>query len=232
MTEITQEDLRRSLPANLRGSATQELADKINSIAADPIMAKEIGDNFISYASVLKEGKFKIDDYINAVTYVTRILMGDNNQEAYASTFPERMIDMTANGYSAQKISSYVAAYNKGKLVNLIREQTLIPMWVQNAHIYQKAINVQSDLMMGATSELVRTQAANSILTHLQKPKEAANLQLNINTGSENSSMNALAEALNNLSEGQRKVIQTKGMSAKEVAHSELIEGDYEEIQD
>lgn len=43
-------------------------------------------------------------------------------------------------------------------------------------HIYQKAINVQADLMSNANSEMVRMQAANSILTHLAKPKEVGPL--------------------------------------------------------
>jgi len=227
---ITKEELRTCLPANLRGAATDDLAYKINSICADPIIAKEIGENFISFATVLQEGKFKMDDYLNAVAFVTYTLMGRNNREAYAATFPERIRDMTAAGYDERKISSYVAMYNKGKLVNLIREQSLIPVWVLNAHNFQKAIDVQAELMINAKSEMVRATAANSLLTHLQKPKEAANLQLNINTGNESSAMDALADALNKLSSTQEEVIREGKFMAKDIASKPIIEGEYEDV--
>ena len=71
---ITKEELKASLPVNLRSAATDELTLKINSICADPIVAQEIGQNFISFANVMQEGKFKIDDYLNAVSFVTHSL--------------------------------------------------------------------------------------------------------------------------------------------------------------
>lgn len=227
---ITVQELKSSLPANLRSSATQSLADKINNLASDPIVAKEIADNFISYVGVMREGRFRMEDYTNAVQYVTYKLMGKSNKDAYAATFPERMINMQANGYDDKTISSYVAAFNKNKLVNLIMEQTLIPMWVLNADKYQQAINVQADLMVNAKSEMVRTTAANSLLSALEKPKEAANLNLNINTSNENSSINALAEAINQLTDKQTELIKS-GVTAKEIAAQKIIEGEYEDVQ-
>mgnify|MGYP001174094207 FL=1 len=229
---ITKEELKASLPVNLRSAATDELTLKINSICADPIVAQEIGQNFISFANVMQEGKFKIDDYLNAVSFVTHSLMGKTNRDAYAATFPERIRDMIASGYDERKISSYVAMYNKGKLVNLIREQSLIPVWVLNAHRFQEAIEVQAELMINAKSEMVRATAANSLLTHLQKPKEAANLQLNINTGNDNKAMTALSDALNKLSESQEDVIRSGKFVAKDIASTPIIEGEFEDVEE
>ena len=122
--------------------------------------------------------------------------------------------------------------YNKGKLVNLIREQSLIPVWVLNAHRFQEAIEVQAELMINAKSEMVRATAANSLLTHLQKPKEAANLQLNINTGNDNKAMTALSDALNKLSESQEDVIRSGKFVAKDIAGTPIIEGEYEDVEE
>ena len=82
--------LKQALPKNLQGNATQELVDKINNIVSDPEAADIVKENFISYSKVLSEGKFKTEDYLSAVVYVSYKLMGYNNQDAYARAFPDR----------------------------------------------------------------------------------------------------------------------------------------------
>lgn len=216
---LTQEQIVRALPPNLKGAVTPSLVNTLNNIA-DPIIAEEIRNNFISYTGVLKEGKFKTEDYLNAVKYVTYKLLGKTNLDAYACTFPQRYQDLVAKGTSSKDIAAYVAAYNKGKLVNLILEQTLVPTWVLNQDIYQKAINTQAELMMNANSEMVRMQAANSILTHLAKPKEAGPL-VNIDMR-ETSGMNELKKALQDLAEQQQGLIKS-GVTTKEIAGQKLM---------
>src|SRR5690606_8245933 len=139
--------VKQSVPAQFRGNVTQELVDNLNAISLDPIMADSIRENFISYSAVLKEGRFKLDEYLNAVAYVSYKIMGNTNQDAYAKTFPARYQSLVARGASSKDISSYVAMYNKGKLVNMILEQTLVPSWVLNQDLHQKAINRLADLM-------------------------------------------------------------------------------------
>src|SRR4051812_25397190 len=130
MSAMTVVELKAVLPRNLQGAASQELVDKINDAAQDPEIAELIKENFISYTKVLAEGKFKTEDYLSAVAYVSYKLMGYNNQDAYAKTFPVRWQRHALLGTSSKDISAYVAAYNKNKLVNLILEQSLIPSWV------------------------------------------------------------------------------------------------------
>ena len=66
---LTREMVEKSLPANLKSAATQQLTDQINNIVSDPLIAQQVRDNFISYSSVLKDGKFKTEDYLHAVAY-------------------------------------------------------------------------------------------------------------------------------------------------------------------
>ncbi len=173
---LTKELVEQAVPANLKTSVTQQLVDMINNVSSDPLIAEQVRENFISYTAVLKDGKFKTEDYLHAVAYVSYKLMGKSNKEAYASTFPGRYQILVAKGTTEKDISAYVAAYNRGKLVNLILEQTLVPTWVLNQGIYQQAINTQALLMATANSEKVRSDAANSILTHLKKPDAAGPL--------------------------------------------------------
>lgn len=224
---ITKDQVELALPANLKSAATQQLVDKINNVVSDPIVAENVRENFLSYASVLKEGRFKTEDYLNAVVYVSHKVMGLNNRDAYAKTFPARYAALVAKGIPDKDISAYVAAYHKGKLVNLIMEQTLVPTWILNQEIFQKAINVQADLMMNANSEKVRSDAANSILTHLAKPKEAAApVQINL---AENSGMTEMKEMLARMARTQQELI-AGGVDTRSIAGQALIEGKVTEV--
>lgn len=219
---LTVDQVAKALPANLKGLATQNLADQINNAVSDPVVAEQIRNNFISYTGVLQEGRFKTEDYLNAVIYVSHKLMGMSNQDAYFKTFPHRHAALVAKGTSNKDIAAYVAAYNRGKLVNLILEQTLVPTWVLNQDIYQKAINTQAELMMHANSEMVRTTAANSILTHLAKPKEAGPL-INLDMR-ETSGMEELKGMLTTLAQKQKELIES-GATTKSIAEQNIIEG-------
>lgn len=224
---LTKELIERAVPANLKNAITPQLVDLVNNIASDPLVAEEVRNNFISYTSVMKDGKFKTEDYIHAVAYVSYKLMGDSNKDAYFKTFPQRMQVLLAKGTSEKDISSYVAAYAKNKLVNLILEQSLVPTWVLNQDLYQSALNVQADLMRTAMSEKVRSDAANSILTHLTKPKESGPL-IAIDM-KETSGMTELKETMRKLADQQQQLIAA-GVTAKEIAAQTIIDVEAKEI--
>lgn len=226
---ITKELVARALPGNLKSAATDQLADMINQISTDPLIAEQIRDNFLSYTSVLKDGKFKVEDYLNAVAYCSYKLMGDSNQDAYFKTFPQRYANLVAAGRTHKEISSYVAAYAKGQLVNKIMEQTLVPSWVLNQHMYQAALNTQFKIMTDEdVSPKVRSDAADSLLTHLAKPKEAGPL-INIDMG-ETSGMNELKDALSRMAQQQQTLINA-GVSTKEIAAQDIVDVTPKEIQ-
>lgn len=225
--DLTVEQIKAALPKHLRVAASQELADKINRASLDPIMAQHIRENFVSYTTVLKDGKFKMEDYLNAVTYVSFKLMGFNNEEAYQRTFPHRHEALIARGASRKDISAYVAAFHKGKLVNSIMEQTLIPVWVLNQHIYQQAINTQAELMLTANSELVRSNAADSLMNHLKKPEMK---EVNLNLGAkENEGVKELNETLRKLAEQQQLAIGN-GVTTREIAAQPIYEAEYTDV--
>lgn len=226
---LTVDELKQALPATLKNAASQTMVDKINQASTDPEVAEAIRDNFISYTSVLAEGRFKIEDYLNAVKYVSFKLMNYSNQDAYKRAFPLRYQNMVAAGRDAQEISAYVANYNKNKLVNLILEQSLIPTWVLNQDIYQEAINTQFLLMKTAKSEKVQTEAANSLLTHLKKPE---NKKVEIDLGvKQNSGLEELKNTMNRMAQQQLEMIQ-QGTNTRDIAHQSLVRFDADEIEE
>ena len=229
MTALTVEQFRQALPDKVKKSINQELIDQINTTLSDPDMYEAYRDNLLSYTKVMSDGRFKVAEYINAVKYVSHKLMGCTNIESYSKTFPDKIARFTAQGVASKDIASYVTAYNKSKLVNLIMEQTLIPSYVLNQDLYQKALNVQAELMVSAKSEKVRSDAANSLLTHLKMP-ETQKVELEIGVR-EDSAISALRATTMELARQQRMMLEAGAMNAQEVAHSRLvIEGEAKEI--
>ena len=213
--------IKKSLPDKYKNSLNQELLDTINNTFNDPDLYKTYRDNFLSYTSILNDGRFKITDYLNAVKYCTQKLMGKTNTDAYIITFPDRYQSMLNRGLSSKEMSSIISVYNKSKLVNGIMEQSLIPTWIINQDLYQKAINVQADLMMTAVSEKVRSDAANSLLIHL-KPPETKKVELDIGL-KQGSEVDQLKDVLVQLASQQRQMIQTGVTTAIETAEYKLI---------
>lgn len=218
---LTVEEFKAALPDKVRRTVNQDLIDQVNQTLSDPELFEQYRENLLSYAKVMADGKFQIPQYISAVKYVSFKLQGASNIEAYSKTFPEKIQRFTSQGVSAKDISSYVTAYNKSKLVNLLFEQTLVPFWVLNQDMYQKALNVQADLMLSANSEKVRTDAANSLLTHL-KPPEVKKVELDIGV-KEDSSIAQLRAATVALAAQQRQILQAGAANAQDIAHSMVI---------
>ena len=229
MYPLTVDQFRQALPDKVKKSVNQELIDQINTTLSDPEMYENYRDNLMSYTRVMADGKFKISSYVEAVKYVSHKLMGCTNIDAYIKTFPDKYNRFIQQGVSAKDIASYVTAYNKNKLVNLIFEQTLIPSYVLNQDLYQRALNVQADLMITAKSEKVRCDAANSLLTQLKMP-ETQKVELEIGV-KEDSSIAALRATTMELARQQRLMVESGAMNAQEIAHGRLIiEGEAVEV--
>ena len=221
MTLLTTEQFKQVVPNQFKACVSQELIDQINKTLADPDMYETYRDNLLGYAHVMKEGKFKMEDYINAIKYCSHKIMGASNIDAYVKTFPDKYQAMLSAGKNAKDISSFVTSYNKNKLVNLILEQSMIPSWVLNQDMYQKALNVQCELMMTANSEKVRSDAANSILTHL-KPPEVTKVELDIGL-KKDSAMDDLKQNLAELALMQKQFISAGVTQVKDLAQQKLV---------
>ena len=218
---LTTELMQKALPRNMRTRVDQAFVDKVNGVLTDPNTAEMMRDNIIGYADVLAEGRYKIDDYINAVRYVSYKTMGKTNTAAFIATFPDRYTKYKANGTSDKDIASYVTSYNKNKLVNLIYEQTLVPTHILNADIHQRAINHLADLMVNAKSEKVQMESADKLLTHL-KPPESKKIELDV--GIKDSSMlTELKNVTAALAAQQLELIKSGVTTTKEMAHQKLI---------
>lgn len=223
------EIVKSACPRTLKSSVTQDFVDKLNNIHTDPLVREAMQENTLGYINILTEGRFKVDDYLNAIKYVTYKMTNSTNQEAYSKAFPDRYQKFLSDGLDAKAISAYVSMYAKGKLVTMLLERAMIPVYLVNADNYQKAINTQVELMNTANSEMVRTQAANSILTHI-KPPEVSKVDIKITDDTQVSILEELRRATQALSTQQRQAIESGSQSVKDIAHSNVIKGDYTEV--
>jgi len=221
MTPMTEEEFKDALPVEFKKSVNPTLMKQVNGILADPETMQYFRENLLSYTGVMKEGRFKTSQYINAIKYVSFKLFGDSNKDAYAKTFPEKMVYYKTVGTKAKDIASYSTAYNKTKLVNLIMAQTMIPVHILNASTFQAAINVQAGLMMTAYSEKVRSDAADSVMKHLKPPEIKAQVELDIGVVQDKTLdilRNTTAALVN-----QQKAMMRQGTPVREIAEGVLI---------
>ncbi len=220
---LDKDRFKEAMPAQLRKSVSQVLVDSINqTMSADPVAMEAYRDNLMSYTQVMKDGKFKVEQYVAAVKYISFKLMGDTNFEAYTKTFPDRYTKFMAQGISKKDISSYVAGYNKTKLVNLIYEQTLIPTHILNADLFQKALNTQATIMLDEdVNPRDRVAAANSLLQNLKAP-ETKKIELEVNQ-TQNSVIDDLRSATEAMVLQQQKMMQDGLTNAKDVAEAPLL---------
>lgn len=219
---ITEDEFKAALPRALRSRVNTDVVTMLNDAINDPSASEQLRENLIGYNHVMRDGRFTIPEYINAVKYVSFKVMGTTNTEAYVKTFPKKYANFKVLGVDDKTIARYIVAFNKSKLVNLIFEQSLIPTHVLNADKFQEAINVQAEIMNDLNiSPKTRSEAANSLLTHLKRPEaQKIEIDVGIKQGGALDDLRASTLALVNQ---QKAMLEAGTVSAKEVAHSGLV---------
>ena len=205
MSDIVSYDVMKdSLPKQQRKLFTEEIYNKLVELQKDPLLIGTGMENFITYSNVMKTGKYKMEDYLNAIKYVSYKLLGDKDIEAYIKTFPHRYEKLKAEGLDKSAMGAYVNAYKKNQLVVKIMEQTLVPTHILNAPLYQEALNVNVNLMYTARSEMVKQKAAEAVMAATKQP-ETAKLELDVNI--HNNALDELTEQLNELATDQLSLL-------------------------
>ena len=220
---LTLNQVKESLPVNFRNNVTQDMVNQLNTLSTDPHEARIIRDNVITFAQVLQEGRFKFGEYVKAAMYVSYKLMGKSNLESYKLTFPDRYADMVKTNKPSKDVASIVSAYNKGLIVTKITERSIVPSWVLNQDIFQKALETQHDIMIDtAMPARDRVAAANSLIMALKKPDVLkAELEVTIKN---DDGMAALEERLNALSKKQLEILNMDpNMTAQDIAEMALV---------
>lgn len=211
------------LPPAMRPQLTPELMKEMSTPRKndDIQILESYRDNLIGHTSILKQGAYSLGDYAKACRFVTFILLGESQKNAYIRTFPDRYKVFKDKGFTDKQISARTSMYAKGKLVVGIREQAEMPLWLANAENLQKAINQQMYLVTHAESERVQCDAANSVMSHLKRPEK---LQMEIETTENtNSVISEVLGAAERIIAAQQKQLDS-GMTVKQLIDSDITE--------
>lgn len=219
---ISKEDLVSALPSGLGKSVDEHLMTQVNNCVEDEDIAESFRNNLITYAGVLTSGNFKLTDYLSAVQFVTYKVMGLKTKEAFLATFPAKQKRYRDNEVSEAKISKYASNYGAGKLVTLCYEVAMIPVYITNYGILQRAINTQAELMDNAVSEIVRQKAADSLMTHLQAP-EVKKYEMEVKVA-EDTTLVELRRTMLQCATQESLAISSGQMTALDIAERKVID--------
>ena len=215
------ESVRKLVPKNQRTLITQEFLDKLEASVSDSLVAEQFKENFVTYLNVLSKGKYKMEDYINAVKYVSFKLLGYSNINAYTATFPERYERLKTEGQT--QIEAFVSMYNKNKLVMQIYEQTIVPSYVLNAPMHQQALNTLASMIVDDDVRgMTKVKACEAILQYTKQP-DVVKGELTIGI-EQSDTINDLREITENLADTYRMMLEKKGMRLKDVAEANIID--------
>ena len=221
--------LQQAVPKKCKGMITKEFVDNLNGLVTDQTAREAFRDNLFGYTDILKDGNLSMKAYVNAVKYVTYKLFDNTNLAAYVKTFPDRYQDMLNKNYPEKDINSVISGYNKGRIVTKLFELTMTPSHIINADLHQKAINHLAYLMLNARSEKVQSDSASKLVDALKMP-ETAKVELEVKVG-QDSAIDDLRRSTLELVKQQKLVIEAGAMSAKEIAHSSIIDSTAEVIE-
>ncbi len=92
---LTLDVVKNAVPAKLKDSIEQSFVDKLNNLANDPIVADQIRNNFISYAHVINDGKFSIEDVFHQYG-IKYTVMEPHVVHPSSPVFAQNLIDFAA----------------------------------------------------------------------------------------------------------------------------------------
>ena len=200
---------------------TQEFLDRVEASVSDSLVAEQFKENFITYLNVLSKGKYKIEDYINAVKYVSFKLVGYSNIKAYAATFPDRYQRLRDEGQT--QIEAFVSMYNKNKLVMQIYEQTIVPSYVLNAPMHQQALNTLAAMIVDDDIRgMTKVKACEAILQYTKQP-DIVKGELTIGI-EQSDTINDLREITENLADTYRIMLEKKDINLKGIAEASIVD--------
>lgn len=232
---LSEEQFKEALPKGFKRGVPAEVLDDINNMLAKGEEGRIFKEHLIDHTHLLMEGKFSLDQYVSAVKFVSYRIMNHTQRRAYEMTFPEKMADWMSRGVPENTISSYVASYNKSKLVVMVTEATLVPFHVLNQGYRQEALLKEVKLMRGQASgnakvgAMVQHLAAAKILDILEPPeKTQTELDMKVK---ESESTVALQSELAKLAAAQRSYLDAGG-DLKTVAETpiDVQDADFTEV--
>lgn len=228
---LSVEGLQKIYPRKVNRETLEECVKMMNEsiVGMDSVMREHYRDNLVGVIDVIKEGeRIKFADYVKAVKFCSFKMAGYTDTRAYSLTFPERIERMAREGISNANLYVYANSYAKNKVVVEIMAKLMVPTHIMYQDYFHMAVKTQVEIMTDdKVSPKVRSDAANSLMTHLKQP-EIKQAELSINTN-DSGIINQLSEALNNLSKGHKELLSQGRTTLKDISEAVIIEVEKDE---
>lgn len=228
---LSVEGLQKIYPRKVNRETLEECVKMMNEsiVGMDSVMREHYRDNLVGVIDVIKEGeRIKFADYVKAVKFCSFKMSGYTDTRAYSLTFPERIERMAREGISNANLYVYANSYAKNKVVVEIMAKLMVPTHIMYQDYFHMAVKTQVEIMTDdKVSPKVRSDAANSLMTHLKQP-EIKQAELSINTN-DSGIINQLSEALNNLSKGHKELLSQGRTTLKDISEAVIIEVEKDE---
>lgn len=223
---LDENTVKNIYPVRVSNTIIKRVTQAINDCltGSEDGMEYFLRDNIIGLIDVMKDNKTNsFEEYLNAVKFVTFKQAGDSNLRAYSRTFPDTVYRLHAENKPKEHLYAYANAFAKTKLVTKIQAMMMIPSHIMYQDVFHQAVKVQAEIMNDdQVSPKVRSDAANSLMTHLKQP-EVKQMELSVNT-KDDGAIASLTEALNALSGSQRDMMLSGKYTSKELREATIIE--------
>ena len=227
---VHQNDLVEALPPQMRKGFNTATLETINKVIGDPDVMERFKENFITYTTALQGHKYSLQQYIDAVMYVSYKKMGLKNIDAFKKTFPGKMQRYYRDNKSEAHINALVSSYNKTLIVTKIMEQSMIPVHILNQDAFQEAVNAQLKILRTSKNDVAVVKAADSLMNHLKPPTETK-VQLDVAINETPAQQEFKAESAR-LAQVQRNLIANGGLTAKQIAEMPvIIQGECKDVE-
>ena len=202
--DITIEQLVKAVPKINKNSVTPAFLKEINELRNNIDYGEEFIENLTSHTNLLNGAgnRWSFKNYYNAVKYYSLMCGGGYTQlKAYAEVFPELVESNRLKGNLIENLLGNASRFNNSKLVNKIREQSMIPIYLLHQGTVHRAINVLLDIAENGRSEMARSSSASTLLKELKAP-DTLQLEKEVGSGITNY-LKSLAELSTNIANGQ-----------------------------
>jgi hypothetical protein len=204
---VTSDQLELALGSR-RNWASEELLTTLNTLEVDG--ADLVRENWLTHANILREGTYSMEQYMNAIKYVSLKQMGHTNAQAYSIALADRYQALVAAGHDEKRISSHIAAFHKGALVQKLLAQSTIPLYMLYQDEAHKAITKLASVMTNPDASFrTQVEAADKLLGHIKRT-EAAKIELSV-TQAQTDGMNELQNMMRDLAARQLAAIAAGG---------------------
>jgi hypothetical protein len=221
--KISYEELKQRLPMSQGRLLTTKVVDMINDInSSEDFHKDQFIENMISYSSVLTSGRYKVEDYLKAVEFLSYKACGHTQLMAYEKTFREEIMIKMKTTSRSHDYTSAASNYAKGKLVTSIMAQAQIPLNLFFAQEKFKLVGVLLDLAYTSKNERIRMESADKALSQLQDPTDNK-IEIDVNIKGD-SAVRSLEEKMNQMAILAKENIEKGVSSLKQLADSKTEE--------